>query len=421
MGDLDGKKLLVIGGAFPHCKVVEAAHKLGAIVYVVDYLENSPAKSIADKSYMIDVFAVDELVTLCKKEKIDGAIVISLEACLWPYQQLCEIMGYPCFGTKQQYRILTNKSLFKKTCKIYSVDTIPEYTESDINHDNNVEYPVFIKPVDSRGSRGQKICKNKKEACKAIEEAKKESGSGTVLVEKYMKDCLDFTVSYLVKRGEPILVRTADRFEGASGSGLENLCIASRSPSRFTDKYIDGANINVIQMLKGIGLRNAPVFFQGFIDGDKVRFYDPGLRFAGGEYERIQRIATGIDIIEYLVSFALTGEEIEFEVDNSIWNLNGKSLIQLDPTLAAGQICKIEGIEQLKSNKDIIAISQRYQEGDVVPGSNDLGRRFAEFAILSDTPDIEKRNIKSVQDTLKITDMSGNSMVVSPFNVEKLE
>jgi len=63
---MDKKKLLILGGASVHVKVVEAAKKLGLYTIVTDYLENSPAKQIADKSYMFNIYDVDEIVQMCK-------------------------------------------------------------------------------------------------------------------------------------------------------------------------------------------------------------------------------------------------------------------------------------------------------------------------------------------------------------------
>lgn len=417
MKDFNGKKLLVIGGASQHCKVVEAAHRIGAMVYVADYLEHAPAKKIADKEFLVDIFDIDGLIDLCRREGIDGAIATSLDACSIPYQKVCERMRYPCFGTKEQFLTLTNKLRFKECCARYGVDTIPSYTKEDIRQNSDVEYPVFVKPANSRGSRGQCVCFHKEQALTAVEQAEKESPNGEALVEKYMRDCRDFTVSYLVKDGEPILVRTGDRFEGTEEFGLGNLCIASASPSKYTDVYLETA---LASMLKGMGLKNAPVFFQGFIDGDKFRFYDPGLRFAGGEYERLQRIATGKDTIQMLVEFALSAESADAEIDDSVCMLNGKRLIQLDPTLRGGKIADIQGLDMIKNHPDVIAVSQRYAPGDTVPDTNDLRRRFAEFAILSD--DIEKviESVHFVQDNLRITDQSGDSMIVCPFDAEKL-
>lgn len=417
MCNYQGKRLLVLGGASQHCKVVEAAHRLGVKVYVADYLKASPAKLMADKSLMIDVFATDKLIELCKKELIDGVISVSLDACQIPYQKICEKMNYPCFGTEEQFRMLTDKEQFKQCCQKSGVDTIPSYTELDLFDNKEIEYPVFVKPVDSRGSRGQCICENRKDAIEAVKQAKKESKCGKVLIEKYMQGYPDFTAAYLIKDGEPILVRTGDRYEGPVGSGIENLCIASCSPSKYVDVYLNGAHKKVVSMLKGIKLKNAPVFFQGFIDKDKIRFYDPGLRFAGGEYERLQNIATGKDIIEMLVEFALNGQPSDQVIDHSISKLNGKYSIQLDPTIRAGKIREIQGIEAIRRNPAIIYISQRYEIGDQVSEGNDLRRRFAEFAILSDSIEDEIKNIRCVQKNLRVIDTNGQNMIIYPFNV----
>lgn len=421
MLEFNGKKLLVIGGASQHCKVVEAAHRLGATVYVADYLPDSPAKRIADQGCMVDIFATEELAELCRREQIDGAIATSLDACSIPYQKLCALMGYPCFGTQEQYQILGNKHLFKACCAQYGVDTIPAYTVEQVMADDGVAYPIFVKPVDSRGSRGQAICHNRQEALDAIEKAKQESASGTILIEKYMKGYPDFTVAYLVVDGEPIVVRTGDRFEGEKGSGLENLCIASCSPSRYTAQYMEKVHPRVSAMLQGIGLKNAPVFFQGFVDGDTVRFYDPGLRFAGGEYERLLRHATGVDIMELLVRVALGEKPGKGTLDHAICMQDGKYTIQLDPNLRPGKIGRIDGLDEIRSNPAVIAVSARYVAGDEVPASNDLRQRYAEFAILSDSLEQEIENIRFVQNTLKIVDEAGESMIVCPFDVKNLQ
>ena len=61
MTDLKEKKLLIIGGAFQHVKLVEAAKELGVVTYVTDYLplEKAPAKQIADKYFMYNIDEID--------------------------------------------------------------------------------------------------------------------------------------------------------------------------------------------------------------------------------------------------------------------------------------------------------------------------------------------------------------------------
>ena len=69
--DYNGKKLLVLGGAFQHSKVVEEAKRLGIYTIVTDNLapSDAPAKQIADEYWMLNIYDVDGIVKKCKEER----------------------------------------------------------------------------------------------------------------------------------------------------------------------------------------------------------------------------------------------------------------------------------------------------------------------------------------------------------------
>ena len=190
---LSGKKLLVIGGASQHCKVVEAARKMGIETFVIDYLpyEQAPAKIIADHHAQINITDYATIRNLCLSEKIGGAIALALDACQRPYQHVCEMMRFPCFGSKSQFFTLTDKQAFKECCTKNGVDVIPSYKAEDFSDEaeciRKVDFPVLVKPSDSRGSRGQSVCVSCDEVLPAIEKAKHESAGGRIIIEKYMK------------------------------------------------------------------------------------------------------------------------------------------------------------------------------------------------------------------------------------------
>lgn len=418
--NLEGKKLLILGGAFQHIKVVEAAKRLGLITYVTDYIENSPAKKIADVALNFNVKDVDKIVEYCKKEKIDGVISTSLDPCQIPYQQICEKLNLYCFGAKEQFYKLTNKVAFKECCTEYGVDTIPSYTIEDFRDNKIVEYPIFIKPVDSRGSRGQTVCYKKEEVEDAINFAKKESSTGEIVIEKYMKGYQDFTVSYIFIDGEGYLVRTADRYLGSEKEGLNKVCIASKCPSGHTDMYLKNVNEKVINMFKGIGIKNGPVFMQGFVDGDTVRFYDPGLRFSGGDYERTFKLATGIDLIEMLVRFSIEGKISKGLIEKDIVYLKGKRVFQICPTVHSGKIKKIEGEEKIKNYKEIISFSKRYNINDIIPNKNDVSRRFASIAILCQNKNMELEILQCIQKELHVLDEENNDLICDKLDINNL-
>lgn len=418
--EFKGKKLLVLGGAFQHCKVVEAAHRLGITVYVVDYLETSPAKEMADYSFRIDVKDTDAIVDLCRKEKIDGVISTSLDPCQIPYQQVAEKLGVPCFGTYKQFEALTNKSVFKEMCNKYGVDIIPTYLIGEIESISDDDYPLFVKPVDSRGSRGQSVCNNYEELLFAIEIARVESSNGDVVIEKFMDGYQDFTVAYMVVDGCPILVRTGDRYVGSKEEGLNKVAIASASPSKYTEMYLNNVHQHVVDMIKSIGLVNGPMFMQGFVDGDTVRFYDPGLRFSGGEYERILKHATNVDLIEELVKFSLTGSIDPKNIPADLYNFNGKKLMQLCPSVKSGKIYNLYGINEIKERTEVFSFFSRYEVGEVVPNQNNVSRRFGEICTLTSSYEEEQEILKFIQEKLVIEDENQKNMICDKLDLALL-
>ena len=89
---LQGKKLLILGGASQHIKLVEAARELGVKSYVTDNLPITlaPAKKIADQAFDINLTEIDKLVELCRKLEIDGIASGWLDFPQIYYQRLCE-------------------------------------------------------------------------------------------------------------------------------------------------------------------------------------------------------------------------------------------------------------------------------------------------------------------------------------------
>ncbi len=423
MLNLKDKKLLIIGGAAQHCKLVEAAKALGVITYVTDYLplEKAPAKQIADKYFMYNITEIDNIAEMCRNEKIDGVISTSLDICQKPYQQICEKLNLPCFGTKEQFDILTDKKLFKKHCRMSGVDTIPEYTEKDFCDEKtctvNVSFPILVKPGESRGSRGQSICNNFQESLKAIEFAKSVSSNGDVVIEKYMGQSNDFSMTIIMINGKAYPIRTVDRVLGKYEDKLDKLAVGSATPSIFTQIYIDNVHKKVEKFYQDIGISTAPVFMQGFVDGDTVRFYDPGLRFGGSEFERVFYAVTRKNPLTPLIEFALTGTtsaDYQFEY-NEIW-LQGKTAVQIFPTLKAGKITRIEGMDKIKKHPDTICVFERYTIGDIIEETHNVNQRFAEIYLVCKDNTETRKTIEWILNTLKIYDENGNDMQISKYD-----
>lgn len=415
------KKLLVLGGAFQHCKLIKEAQKYGIYTIVTDNLpvEDSPGKQIADEHWSLNIYDIDGLVKRCKEEKVDGVASAWLDPCQRPYAEMCKRLILPAYCTPEQVVKMTDKIAFKAMCTQYGVDIIPDYTLSDVEN-KMVTFPVFVKPVDSRGSRGQTICHTYEELGEAIKIAQSESSNGGVLIEKYMENVNEFHVTYFFIDGEPYLVRGSDNYCGPRELGMEKVVSCAIYPSRFLQKYIDGPHRNVVNMFKQLGIRNGPIFMQGFRDGDKFRFFDPGLRFPGVDCELVIQKATGINYMKAMIDIALTGAcHIPEPVD--CHKLNGKVSSVLYLNVRPGKITAIQNAEEIKKHPNVIAYLQRCKIGDTVSWSYNVNQRFAEIDVLADTMEELSETMDWIQKSIVVADENGENMIFNRFDLERIE
>ncbi len=421
--DLKGKKLLVLAGAGVHCRLVETAKQMGVYTIVTDYLksEDSPAKSLADEQWMLNITDVEGIVERCKEENVDGVVSVCIDPAQRPYQQICEKLNLPCFGNEEQFFALTDKPTFKRLCKECGADVIEEFSLEDVVS-GKIEFPLFVKPVDSRGSRGQTICHSMSELYKAIEFASAESTNGKYIIEEYMGGKQDFSLTYLVCAGTPYLVRTADRHLGRIEDGMSRQTIASISPSVYTKMCLEHVDSKARAFIKRLGIKNGPVLMQGFVVGNTIKFYDPGLRFPGNEYERLFASATGVNLMEILIEFAL-GKDISVHAPrlDKVYDLCDKRILQIMYNIGPGKIKSIKGLEILRECDKVLDIQQRHFVGDTITSTGDIKQRACEIDILiDDTPEEIKRIIEYVESTVEYLDENGNDMHISALNAEKI-
>jgi len=414
------KKILILGGIFLHKKLVTAAHELGYKTIVIDNVPDSPAKKISDYSFDINVSEVDKIVELCKNENVCGVITGYIDFCQRYYQQICEKLNLPCYGTYEQFQILTNKDKFKKFCIENNIDVIPSYAENDFleNVETEVDYPVYVKPSYSRGSRGQFVCYSKAETVEAIKRASEISNDGKAIIEKYLGNNDNFQVTYFVVDGNPYLLRTADQYQGDKKLGLEKLCLAAVSPSKYTEMYIKNVHPRVVKAIQNLGIKNGPVFMQGFIDGDTVRFYDPGLRFPGTDYSIVLKNHVGLDTAKALVEFSISGkcDSVKDKLNEQIVYLNGGYIVNLFPTISEGKIKSLSPDCDILKIKGVENITFRHKENEIIHATGDVNQRIGEINIWESDITELKKTIDDIYKTFKVLDEFGKNLINNKFD-----
>jgi len=406
------KKLLILAGANVHCKVVKTAKEMGIYTIVTDYLpvEDSPAKQIADEYWMLDIKDVDSIVEKCKLVGVDGVINFCIDPAQKPYQQICEKLDLPCYGTKEQFDVLTDKRKFKHFCKMNDVDVINEYSLNDYEK-KSIKFPVYVKPANSRGSRGQSICYNYTDLDKGMSIAKNESVDGSVIIEDFIENCDEIQITYFFINGIPYLIRTADSYHH-SNKDLKKVISCGISPSKYTDYYISTANDRVVNMLKRLGIKYGPVFMQGFVYHDKFLFFDPAIRFPGVNYELILNEVYGLNFMKMLIEFSLTGSINCCALPDECYRLHSNYGVILFPALLPGMIQKIIIPNEFDSNNSIISYSIKHFEGENIIWKCDIYQRIAEVDLLVKDKDELNDLLKRIKESFIVEDDNCNNLVL---------
>nr|WP_321225709.1 carbamoyl-phosphate-synthetase [uncultured Psychroserpens sp.] len=411
------KKLIILGGNPETAILVKTAMSMGVYTIVVDPNPLSPAKKVANESYDIEVFNVDEVVELAKKLNVDGVLVGVADILVAPYQKICEKLNMHCYVTEDAVDAFCSKDGFKRYCIQHNIQDIPGIYINDIasiDDSKNMKFPVMIKPVDNGGGVGMKICRDEDDYKNSVKTALKFSKKGVVLVERYM-DCDDMAAYYTFKDGKAYLSAISDRLTTKKQGDSSPVCIGAIFPSKYTDQFIKEVNPKLCEFFESLDVQNGVLNLQFFVEDNIFYAYDPGFRLQGEAPHLPIAHINKFDHRKMLVNFALTGVfgDDDFAIKND-FRFKGKTACTIWVLLKEGTINSIEGLEQIQTDENVIFVLDRFKTGDVVDAEM-LGTEkqvFARIYLVADTiTDINKK-IVEFRNLLKITDSKGQDMIL---------
>lgn len=426
--DLNGKRLLVLGGTRISCEIIKTARKLGCFVGVADFnsVENSPGKQIADAAYDVSVTDVDAVVDLIKREDIDGVITGFSDMLLPYYAQICDRAGLPSYASKEQFEIFINKDRYKALMREYDVPTVEEYSV-DIDHfdetTKNIHYPVLVKPADSAGARGITICKDKSELKKSIEKAKAFSRTGVVLVERYIEG-REVTVFWVFQDGKYYLTAIGNRHVKHNQEGVIPLPVGYTYPASILPKYQREIEPKCKKMFQAVGIQNGMMFMQCKVENETCIVYDIGFRYTGSlEYKNLKDIC-GYDPMEMMIRFALTGkmaeENIAPKVDSTF---RGRYGFNVSCLAAPGVIKELNGLEDVAEFKEVIDVVVAHNPGETITETMKGLLSQITVRILGTVDRAEELYpvMKKIEDTIHIISKEGNELMLSGIEPEDIE
>lgn len=412
MSNLQGKKLLLLGGVQPACEIVKEAHNMGVTVYVTDYLEDSPAKKYADKSFMVNATDADAVAQLCSDEKIDGLITGYVDLLLPYAEKICRKCGFPFWGNAENIDMSIDKYKFKFACEKSDVPVVPwrMVTRENYHEADGIEFPVVIKPVDNSGSRGVFKCYRAEDFEDCCEKAFAFSKIGKLLVEKLMDAHKEFSVYYILSKGEALLTGMGDRYVNIVDDGIapegQGMCF----PSVHLGEWIENCHPKITRFFRENGMNEGFVFLQGFYDEGSFYIHEIGYRLNGGFSYKLVEHFSGYNQIQELIRFSLTGSMDFDNIHKSDPYFDGKGFI-LTLSLCPGEIASISGVDKASKTDGVVGFYQLHSVGDKLMSKGTTAQVFAYVLCAAKNKADLERIINDVKDAVRVNDTCGNSML----------
>lgn len=424
MESLRGKKLLVMGGISLSCDIVEKAKEMGVYVIVTDYLENSPAKKIADESFMVSTMDVDGLVKLCRDENIDGVFTNYTDSILPYAQKVCEELKLPFCATAEQLDKIGNKDKSKQLCLQHGIpvpirfELTSEFLRTDLD---KIKYPVLTKPVDNSGQRGIVICRNEEELIRGYSESMKTSKSQNVLVEEYLDG--DYVViNFTLQDGYLSLSALADKpvLADKYSRGLLKLPKGYVLPSKYIDLYYSTLHEKFINMSNSLMLKNGSIGVEAIIKDNTFYIFEMQYRLGGMKHHNFVQKENQIDIMSMHIRYALTGRFEGWnlkELDNPRYS-NTYCLLNL--LVGSGKITKIIGVDKLLEIPQVISFLPMLGEGDLVELTGTVMQIYAKVSLATASKEALKNTLKYIRENLMVLDENGNQMLLESITEKEL-
>jgi len=321
-------------------------------------------------------------------------------------------LGLPCYCTKKQWNYLQNKSNFKDLCVRNGLPVVPKYevTNESISIPNDA-YPVITKPADGCGSSGFSLCLNQEELSKGYAIAREASDSGSVVVEKFVKND-SVVVFYTFSNGKAYFSGLENKYPvryEQQGSYVAGVFLFESS---FVSEFRENFDQKVEKMFQSIGLTEGSAWIEVFHDGSNYYFNEVGYRYGGSVSIYPVDYFYNINQVAADIFYALTGEScINGHLSLIGDRVKRKKHYCIYPLhIRPGKISSISGVDELLSRDNFVVVPTTKIVGDTVKSTGTVGQIFAFVHFVFDTLDDCKEAIQIIHETIKVLDENGENL-----------
>lgn len=328
-----GKRLLILGGLRYQIPVIKKAQELGCYVISADIYPDNIAHQYSDEYHFLNIVNQEEVCEAARSLRVDGIMSFAVDPGVVSAAYACEKLDLPNVGPYESVKTLQNKELFRSFLlkndfvtpnhgcyrNYYELLTdLPSFT-----------FPVFVKPVDSAGSKGVTKVLRKEDLEEAFNYAMSKSICGKAIVEESIdfieqpsdSDCFSL-------RGDLVFFSMSNQYYDAKATNPFTPA-AYIWPSTVQTPYQDRIKQEIQRLFSILQMDTSVYNIEARLDKDgKVYIMECSPRGGGNRISEILGIQRGIDIVKNSVFGALgIYEAIDFAEHRSSYSYWGEIVL----------------------------------------------------------------------------------------------
>lgn len=355
------KKVMIIGAGLLQMYVIKRARELGYITVVVDGDKDAIGFKYADYYRIISIVNQEECLQYAKEMNIDGVLTAATDYGVLTASYIARKMGLNGI-TYETAQLVKNKFEVRKKLFEQKLDDTPQhFLVTDIKQldtiENQIKYPVMVKPCDGSGSKAVNKAGTKLELQEACKKAVESSLTHKVLIETFILGH-EYGVESFVYENEIYVLGIMEKIMTEPPYYAE----LGHSISYLMDKKLEEKIKKVVKdTIKALKINFGSVNMDILItQKSEVFIVDIGARMGGNLIgSHIIPIATGIDYIGNIIKASLN-EKVDFT--QKCHNAVATRIMNFTP----GVVEKLPDFSEYLKDRDVRDIICKLNIGDKV-------------------------------------------------------
>ncbi|TYO74479.1 ATP-grasp domain-containing protein [Rossellomorea marisflavi] len=385
---------MILGAGILQLPALLKAKDMGLNTIAIDINPEAPGFDIADQRILLSTTDVENVLMMANKVKPDAVITLASDMPIRTVAAIGEKLGLRTISCDTAI-VCTDKGKMREKLREFNIP-IPEfYVISDLEElievSKKFEDNFIVKPADNSGSRGIFLVEDTKNLSNAFVHAKCHSRSGEVIVEEFMRGP-EVSVESLTIDGETTIIAITDKLTSGSPHFIEmGHTIPSRVPFNIQSQIKELTK----SAITALGINTGPSHTEIIITSQGPKIVEIGARLGGDNITtHLVPLATGVNMVEYTISLALSKEVKLPEFDQkaaAIRYIESKNGI-LKSVKSLKDFNKVDGVKEVKITK---------KEGEKISNITNSGERIGYVITQADTPEeateLCQRALKSIQ------------------------